>query len=469
MPVPAGYSVDSQASGSAALPAGYKLDTPDDTKPGLDTFKANMGQVGSIGEYLHAAKQALGLPSIDDLMHLPASVINWAKHGNPPSGGFLSENPTADAFATATSAALPPDVASAKSAAGNVAAAGKAGLGAGAKALVEPKTWTGAGVAGMAAHEIGLDPALAAGAVGGGRVVSAAARAARKALTDRATAAVAPVAAVAEDTELLDGLAQSQTGRKFANLPAEQQAAVRSLASRLQAPPPARPAAGPPPPPAPSEAIQPPPEALAQLNAEAPEPAPGPQPPAPDSPVAPPPEAQAQLNSGVTPKPAASGASKGRMSRAQMQANEAASLARSQKSAEDIAQFITRDPKQAQAIVDSLESPEGLPDDPDQARAVKDGNWKALKQLMKQDQLARVEQAGGQVGQSEVMNLKNGTAPSLVTRRLALKRVQEILQQNAATSPRQAAPAGGMGAMKQYRGSYNPAALTDEEIAAVNR
>jgi hypothetical protein len=47
--------------------------------------------------------------------------------------------------------------------------------------------------------------------------------------------------------------------------------------------------------------------------------------------------------------------------------------------------------------------------------------------------------------------------------------VRQVLQRLKDMGEKTIEPRGGMGAMKQYRGTYNPAALTDEEIAAINR
>ena len=224
-----------------------------------------------------------------------------------------------------------------------------------------------------------------------------------------------------------------------------------------------------------SEGVQPPPELLERLNAT-------PEPAAPVSndpaaaqpgPVTPPAEALQQLNAGVS-----NGRTNGRLSRAAAQDYDAATIARRTKSAEEMAQFIARDPSQAQGILDLLENPEPLPDNPttadlDRLHTLRDNQWTALKRLVKQDQLSQVERAGGTVKQSEVMNLKNTSVPNPVTRRMVVQRVQEILQQNAAkpaaVPPPAATPRTGMGAMKRYRTDYNPAALSDSEIQAINR
>lgn len=155
------------------------------------------------------------------------------------------------------------------------------------------------------------------------------------------------------------------------------------------------------------------------------------------------------------------------MSRAQAAENDAYTLKRRTKSAEEMAQFLTKDPQQTQGLIDFLtEQPEGL--EGDQLHALQDQRWKGLKTLMKQDQLANVQATGGRVGQEDVMNLKNTSAPDPATRRIALRRAQEILQQQAAAA-RKTAPGGGMGAMKKFRTDYNPAQLTDEQIAALHQ
>lgn len=472
---------------------------PGEPKPGLETFKSNMGQVGTVGEYLHAARAALGLPSLDDLMHAPAALLNWAKHGNPPSGGFLSENPVADAFTDATAAAMPPDLASARAAAGDAAKATADAAGAAVKAFAKgaaPDVGAGAAKAGAGLLASEVLPGGPLKYVAGAAPIYSGSRQIGRGLSkgwQAAKGALRP----AEDTELLDGIAQGMGGgRSFAEMSPEEQAHIRDLASRLNAgarpsvagpapqvprprshyglpeEPPA-PAAVPAPAPQPAAPAGPPDEVLQAVNSglqQGAEAAPGPSaPPAPESSLSPPPEELAQINTGVQPQPtpATPARTNGRLSRAQMQQADQYTLARRTKSAEEMAQFLTKDPKQTQGLIEFLtEQPEGI--EGDQLHAVQDARWKQLKTLMKQDQLANIQNSGGRVGQEDVMKLKNVTAPDPATRRMAIKRAQEILQQQKAVNGK-TAPGGGMGAMKKFRTDYNPAALTDQEIEALHQ
>ena len=447
-----------QSGGGDVFDQIHAENQPPNTKPGWATFKSNMGEVGSVGEYLHAARIALGLPSLDDVLHLPANLVGWAKHGNPPSGGFLSENPIADAATTASAAVMPPDLASARSAAGavtnaatdlagDVAAGARGAVTAGAKSLAKPRslaTTTAIGVA----HQLGLGPeaTATAAALGAIPVVTDAYEGMKKAIAKRNAPAPAPkparpVPSLIEPAEV-SGSAPRPDWRQ-------------SIVDELN-----QPAAAAAPPTKPSTAVEPPPELTAGLNAtpEAAAPAAPPDVPptsAPTGGVEPPAEATAGLNGNPAPRRA-----NGRLSRAAAQTLDDIGATRARQSVDTRAQYLMRTgitPEMAARLVD-----------PELDAAARDGLWQQVEQGYQNDKFNQKLAQGGMT-QADAMKLNSVKPTDPAMRSRVITRFQQLQQEAAAAKAARTAPGGGMGAMKNYRGTYNPAALTDEQIAGLNQ
>jgi hypothetical protein len=77
---------------------------------GWDAFKENLQTAtsGTIGDYLGALAHVVGAP-VEGLLHAPIQILDWARRGghNPPSGGFLSEEPVTEAEGDALAALTP--------------------------------------------------------------------------------------------------------------------------------------------------------------------------------------------------------------------------------------------------------------------------------------------------------------------------------------------------------------------------
>lgn len=305
--LPAGYKLDV----APTLPTGYKLDASQPAaapKPGWETFKTNMGQTGSAGDYVGRAAHMLTAP-VTGLLGVPGEVIDWAKRGfrnrNLEEGGMpagnTGEDPVSQMIGAASMALLPPDLASARDAAGTATTAGKGfvkgGFEAGKTAVRSPMNYVGTSAAELLAGQLGIPHGVATAISEGAQIAHGGWKGAKAAVAERAAAAnahppsaVSPtpppafqpkallgpgpvitpppadasfvrsvpaqypqvetpaatpsaattaIAATAEDTALLDGIAQSLNGTPFAKASPASQAMIRTLASRLDKPVPA--------------------------------------------------------------------------------------------------------------------------------------------------------------------------------------------------------------------------------------
>ncbi len=249
MPLPPGAKLVSAPA--IKLPPGATL-VQTAPKDEIDIVAENLNRPLSFTDQLKLAGNLFASP-ITGLLNAPAEVWNWIKRGghNPPSGGFMGEEPSQQMVGNAAAALAPTAVEGVKAAAPYIIPATKGAIVGGAKAAVEPVTYghlrlpvpapiAGAAAGGYAAGQIGLPRSVGAAIGAAAPVVRGAIKGAKTAIADRGAAvteadASAPTTAVTS-METLDGIAQSLAGKKFSRLTPEEQAGIRQIAAKLDQP-----------------------------------------------------------------------------------------------------------------------------------------------------------------------------------------------------------------------------------------
>lgn len=182
------------------------VDAPAAPKPGWETFKANMGQTGSVGDYLGKAAHMLTAP-VTGLLGVPGEVADFVKRGfrnrNLEEGGMpagnTGEDPVSQMIGAASMALLPPDLASARDAAGNAvgtaATAGKGfvkgGFEAGKTAARSPMNYVGTSAAEFLAGQLGIPHGVATAISEGAQIAHGGLKGAKAAVAAERVAAAA--------------------------------------------------------------------------------------------------------------------------------------------------------------------------------------------------------------------------------------------------------------------------------------